>query len=188
MRAEGRRPSSTRGPAAQTLIDPLVVSWDWLDGAAFHELHRWQGTRDPSAFLAVPAAIDFQAEHDWPAVRAALPRRCSRHASCRLEPLTDDFVQMRGFRVDHPDPAALKRRLYDEHRIEVPIVETPHGWVMRVSVQALQRRGRPGGARAALALQLVELSRRQLSSPLARDAIGGRSRAARDDLGSSVPA
>ena len=43
---------------------------------------------------------------------------------------------MRGFRVDHPDPPALKRRLYDEHRIEVPIVETPAGWVMRVSVQA----------------------------------------------------
>jgi hypothetical protein len=30
----------------------------------------------------------------------------------------------------------LKRRLYDDHRIEVPIVETPNGWTMRVSVQA----------------------------------------------------
>ena len=120
---------------AQPLIDPLVVSWDWSDGAAFHELHRWQGTRDPSAYLAVPAAIQFQAEHDWPAVR----RRC--HAllaglELPFEPLTDDFVQMRGFRVDHPDPPALKARLYDEHRIEVPIFETPHGWTLRVSVQA----------------------------------------------------
>ena len=43
---------------------------------------------------------------------------------------------MRGFRVEHPDPRGLQRRLYDEHRIEVPIVETPAGWVMRVSVQA----------------------------------------------------
>ena len=32
---------------------------------------------------------------------------------------------MRGFRVDHADPPALKRRLYDEHRIEVPVFETP---------------------------------------------------------------
>ena len=121
-------------PEVQAWIDPLVVSWDWLDGAAFHELHRWQGTRDPSAFLAVPAAIGFQAEHDWPAVR----RRCHDLLAAHefgLEPLTDDFVQMRGFRIDHPDPPALKQRLYDEHRIEVPVFETTHGWVLRVSVQ-----------------------------------------------------
>ena len=122
-------------PEAQRLIEPTIVSWDWLDDAAFPELHRWQGTRDPSAYLAVPAAIAFQAEHDWPAVRA----RCRQLLSALelpFAPLTDDFVQMRGFRIDHPDPPQLKRRLHQEHRIEVPIVETPAGWVMRVSVQA----------------------------------------------------
>jgi selenocysteine lyase/cysteine desulfurase len=51
-------------------------------------------------------------------------------------PLADEYVQMRGFRVEHADPPELKRRLYEEHRIEVPVVETPAGWVMRVSVQA----------------------------------------------------
>lgn len=122
-------------PDVQRLIDPLVISWDWGDGAAFHELHRWQGTRDPSAFLAVREAIDFQAAHDWAAVR----ERCHvllADADFGLEPLTDAFVQMRGFRLEHDDPPALKRRLYDEHRIEVPIVETRHGWSLRVSVQA----------------------------------------------------
>jgi isopenicillin-N epimerase len=122
-------------PEVQELIDPTVVSWDWLDGAAFYERHRWQGTRDPSAYLAVPAAIAFQAEHDWPRVQA----RChALLASLALPfaPLTDAYVQMRGYRVGHPDPPALERRLYEEHRIEVPIVETPHGWVLRVSVQA----------------------------------------------------
>ena len=122
-------------PEAQRLIDPLVISWDWGDGAAFHELHRWQGTRDPAAFLAVADAIEFQAAHDWPSVRD----RCHallEAADLGLEPLTDDFVQMRGFRVEHDDPPALKLRLYDEHRIEVPIVESRRGWSMRVSVQA----------------------------------------------------
>jgi isopenicillin-N epimerase len=122
-------------PEVQRLIDPLVISWDWGDGAAFHELHRWQGTRDPSAFLAVRDAIEFQAVHDWPSVRA----RCHAllaAADFGLEPLTNDFVQMRGFRLEHDDPPALKRRLYDHHRIEVPIVETSGGWTLRVSVQA----------------------------------------------------
>jgi len=122
-------------PQAQRLIEPLVVSWDWADGAAFHELHRWQGTRDPSAFLAVPSAIEFLAEHDWPRVR----ERCHAllaEGDLGLEPLTDDYVQMRGYRVEHPDPAGLKQWLYEEHRIEVPIVETHDGWVLRVSVQA----------------------------------------------------
>ena len=122
-------------PEAQRLIDPLVVSWDWGDGAAFHELHRWQGTRDPSAFLAVADAIEFQAEHDWPAVRD----RCHtllEAADFGLEPLTGDYVQMRGYRLEHDDPQRLKQRLYDEHRIEVPVVETRHGWSLRVSVQA----------------------------------------------------
>jgi isopenicillin-N epimerase len=122
-------------PAAQPLIEPAIVSWDWLDDAPFAARHRWQGTRDPSAYLAVSAAIQFQAEHDWPAVR----ERChDLLASLDLPfaPLTDDYVQMRGFRVDHPDPPELKRRLYEEHRIEVPVIETPQGWVMRVSVQA----------------------------------------------------
>jgi isopenicillin-N epimerase len=122
-------------PEAQRLIEPTIVSWDWRDEAPFADLHRWQGTRDPSAYLAVPAAIAFQAAHDWASIRD----RCHRLLSSLelpFSPLTDDYVQMRGFAVDHPDPRALQRRLYDAHRIEVPIVETPNGWVMRVSVQA----------------------------------------------------
>src|SRR5262249_37872755 len=88
----------------------------------------------------VEAAIEFQEEHDWAAVR----ERCHTllaEADFGLEPLTDTFVQMRGYRIDHPNPAALQKQLYDEHRIEVPIVETPYGWAMPVSVQACNDEG-----------------------------------------------
>jgi len=146
-------------PDVQQLIEPAIVSWDWLDDASFADRHRWQGTRDPSAYLAVPAAIAFQAEHDWPAVR----ERC-RQLLSSLElpfaPLTDDYVQMRGFRVDHPDPPALKQRLYDERRIEVPIVETPAGWVMRVSVQAYNDDGDLAALASAVSRSRARRSRR----------------------------
>ena len=44
---------------------------------------------------------------------------------------------MLGFRLDRsPTATRSKRELYERHRIEVPIFETPQGWVLRVSVQA----------------------------------------------------
>ena len=124
-------------PETQSLVEPLVVSWDWDEASTWPEQNRWQGTRDPSAYLTVPAAIDFQAEHDWSSVRQR-SRRLLEHARDRLtlEPLTDDFVQMLGFSIDVPDPVGLTRRLFTEHRIEVPVIETTRGWVLRVSIQA----------------------------------------------------
>ena len=133
-------------PEAQTWIEPLVISWDWLDGAAFHELHRWQGTRDPSAFLAVPAAIDFQAEHDWPTVR----RRChellaarelrARAADRRL--LADAGLPHRPPRPGRPEASALRGAsnrgagVRDGTRLGAPRLGA-----------GVQRRGRPARAR-----------------------------------------
>ena len=136
-------------PEAQELVEPLVLSWDFVAGASFPDRHRWQGTRDPSAYLAVPAALDFLAEHDWPAVR----ERCHlllAEADLGLEPLTDTYVQMRGYRLEHPDPPALKRRLWEQHRIEVPVFEAHGGWVLRVSVQAYNDRSDLDALAAAL--------------------------------------
>jgi isopenicillin-N epimerase len=124
-------------PEVQRLIDPLVVSWDWGEGRPFADVHRWQGTRDPSALLAVPAAIDFQAEHDWPAVRGRCHRLlCEARERLGLEPLADTFVQMLGLRLPVADGDAVQRRLRERNRIEVPVLETAHGWVLRISLQA----------------------------------------------------
>lgn len=108
---------------------------------------QWQGTRDLSAFLAVPAAIDFMAEHDWPAQR----RRC--HAMA-LE-LQREVLGRNGLAPAAPDEAlaqmvpipvrvpangtaaeALRRWLFDEQRIEVPVTLHAGRVFVRVSVQA----------------------------------------------------
>ena len=136
-----------------------VVSWGYLatdgqpadrDGftgaSVFERRMQWQGTRDLSAFLAVPAAIAFQREHDWPAQRqrchamavALMHRLCARFGT---SPIGDDeaFGQMVPIPVPHADGAALRRALFANHRIEVPV--TAHGArrFVRVSVQAYTR-------------------------------------------------
>jgi len=83
---------------AQHLLEPLVVSWGWepertnllaLDeGASRFVLEQeWQGTRDPAAYLSVPAAIQFQAGHDWPRVRQEC-HELLQEARQRIEELT----------------------------------------------------------------------------------------------------
>ncbi len=55
---------------------PLVVSWGvgennpFDNGSRFLDSLQWPGTVDQSAYLSVPAAIAFQREQDWDAVRA----------------------------------------------------------------------------------------------------------------------
>jgi hypothetical protein len=81
-------------PEHQDWIEPLVVSWGYHEDAGFGERHGWQGTRDPAAYLAVPAAIAVhgtwdldasklladEAERRSPATRSEAPPRRARTA------------------------------------------------------------------------------------------------------------
>ena len=49
-------------------LRPLVISHGARDG--FRSAFDWTGTRDPTALLSVPAALDFFEEAGWQAVRA----------------------------------------------------------------------------------------------------------------------
>jgi isopenicillin-N epimerase len=110
----------------------------------FIDEQEWTGTRDPAAYLAVPAAIQFQAEHDWPRVWAEC-RELLREARRRIEALTglppicpdspQCYAQMAAFPMPACDGAALQRRLYDDYRIEMPIIEWGRRQLVRVSVQ-----------------------------------------------------
>lgn len=136
-------------PEMQHLIKPLVISWGYeseTPGAStFIDLHEWWGTRDIAAFLAVPAAIQFQQDHNWAQVR----RECHELAKdaqrrvCELTGLPplhskseDWFAQLTAapLPVD-TDLAALKARLYDEYRVEVPLIAWKDKKLIRISVQ-----------------------------------------------------
>ncbi len=119
---------------------------------------QWQGTRDISAFLSVPAAIDFQALHGWPAWRT----RChemglalQREVLARngLAPIAPDeaFAQMVPIPVRTNDAEALRRWLHDERRIEVPVTQHAGQVFVRVSVQAYNTRADLQRLRDALA-------------------------------------
>ncbi len=139
----------------QHLLEPLVVSWGWepertnllaLDeGASRFVLEQeWQGTRDPAAYLSVLAAIQFQAEHDWPHVRQEC-HKLLQETRRRIQELTglppicpdspEWYAQMAAFPLPACNGATLQRRLYDEYRVEVPIIEWSGRQLVRVSVQ-----------------------------------------------------
>ena len=139
--------------AVQPLLEPLVVSWGWQSenpsGSRFIDEQEWQGTRDIAAYLAVPAAIRFQKEHDWARVQhechaLAQYARTVISRVTGLAPISPDapdwYAQMVALPLPPCDADALKARLYDEFRIEVPITFWRGQPFLRISLQAYNRR------------------------------------------------
>jgi isopenicillin-N epimerase len=129
------------GPRLRDVLEPLIMSWDWEGETEFAARHGWQGTRDPAAFLAVPDAIDFQAEHDWETVR----RRCHELATVAqhgvaefagVKPPPGPFMQMSSAQLPPCDPDEVQRRLLEDHAIEVPCREWEGYPLIRISCQA----------------------------------------------------
>ena len=138
------------------MLKPLVVSWGYESetpsGSTFIDQHEWWGTRDLAAFLSVPAAIEFQEKHDWVKVRSdchqlAIETWKRINTLTGLAPLhaarsADGwFAQM----TVSPLPAetdiiAFKKRLYDEYRIEIPLIDWHGNKLIRLSVQGYNTR------------------------------------------------
>jgi isopenicillin-N epimerase len=122
----------------QHMFDPLIISWGYESTMPSHsqfiDWHQLQGTRDISAFLATPRAIQYLSDHDWPTVARTCRQAVQAHAHAFAEaaggmllaPVTDEFMgQMCSIRIHCTDPMALQRHLYARHRIEIPVM--PHG-------------------------------------------------------------
>ncbi len=137
-------------------LDAPVISWGYSPAVAGHtdleaflgttvleQRMQWQGTRDIAAYLTVPAAIAFLEQNRWVERQArchqlalAFSERMSRATG--LSPIcqASDFAQMVSVPLPGSDAAGLKRRLFDEFRIEVPITEHGGAQFVRASVQA----------------------------------------------------
>jgi isopenicillin-N epimerase len=155
-------------PEVQHLLKPLVVSWGYESekpsGSTFIDHHEWWGTRDVAAFLSVPAAIEFQEKHRWDKVRRAchalaaetLHRIGDLTGQPSLYPEDSWFAQM----FSAPLPASvnieqLKARLYDEYRVEAPLISWNGMRLIRVSIQGYNTRHEAGALLHALKLLLT---------------------------------
>lgn len=128
------------------LMDPLVISWGW-DGDSLFERTRWQGTQDIAAYLATPDAIHFQQQHNWNQVRAcchdlAIETMERIGELTGLAPLAAPqfFGQMVAVPLPDCDEVELKRRLYDDYRVEVPLTRHNGQLYVRVSIQGYTTR------------------------------------------------
>ena len=133
----------------QDMVEPLVVSWGWRSDdpgpSRFVDEQEWTGTRDVSAWLAVPAALDFLAEHTWTTTVRADCRGLLLEARSRLLDLIGEpalcpadpwLAQMCAVPLpEGVDGPALHRRLRAEFGVEVPWTRfADHDW-LRYSIQ-----------------------------------------------------
>ena len=142
-------------PEVQHLINPLVISHGWTDkskqpgakgafgNSPFIDELEMQGTRDPSPWLAVTAALDFRRANDWPGIQAhcqALAQDTARRLGerTRLAPLSSpefSAPQMVAMPIPDCDVDQLKLDLLDKYSIEIPVFRWQDTCICRVSVQ-----------------------------------------------------
>lgn len=131
-------------PAGRETLRPLVASHGWSEG--YQPSFDWTGTRDPTAMLAIPAALAFFGQAGWQAVRhhnnelvrrgaelvakrlgASLPVADGLAAAMRLVPLPAPLTEA--------EARALERRLMADHGVVVPVTFLG-GWRwLRLSAQ-----------------------------------------------------
>lgn len=85
-------------------FDPLLISWGFEADiplcSQFIDHHQQQGTRDYSAFLTIPKAIQFRADNDWTKVTEKCRSIVKANAESFSEtaggellcPISDDFL------------------------------------------------------------------------------------------------
>ncbi len=133
----------------QDLFDPLMISWGFnamFPGESkFIDYHQLQGTRDFSAMLTVPAAIEFMTKHNWKLISKGCkelvinnaPRFFELLEAVPFAPLTQEFYgQMCSIKIKTTEPEKLQRMLFINHKIEIPVMRHGNTNYIRYSINA----------------------------------------------------
>jgi len=134
-------------PARQTAIHPLVISHGY--GQGFTAEFDWIGTRDPTAWLTVPAAIDLHLHQGGQLLRernVLLAREASRQLAARwntdrgsTDLFTGSMVTVRlplGEEATSDRALALRAMLLKDHHIDVVIIAFSGSLWARISAHA----------------------------------------------------
>jgi isopenicillin-N epimerase len=134
------------GPEHRDRIRPLVASHGYP--GTFVEEFDWTGTHDPTPYLSIPAALEFCERLGWDRIRrhnhelAAAGRRIVAE-TVRTEQLVpqDVFGSMSivalpaGLAATEEEAGDAQIRLYEQHRIEVPLTAWNGRLLVRLSAQ-----------------------------------------------------
>jgi isopenicillin-N epimerase len=130
------------------ILDPLIVSWGYNNDTELnrlHEFHQFNGTRDFSAYLTIPAALKFMNDYNWPKqaddckdLLLSSAKRVLKVLNTKsLAPLNKDFFgQLCSCPIISKDPVKLKKLLFDKYQIQIPIIESNSNVYLRFSIQA----------------------------------------------------
>lgn len=143
-------------PEMQGLLNPLVISHGWtidskepgakgaFGNSPFIDGIEMQGTRDPSAWLAVPAALHFRRDNDWRSV-ADHCKQLAQDTAARLRQLTGlaplsapEFCAPQMISMPVPaiaEPAEFHDTLLARYGIEIPVFNWQAHSIVRLSVQ-----------------------------------------------------
>lgn len=136
-------------PEVQQTIEPLIVSWGWdpekKSNTPLINYVEMLGTRDLSGFLAVPDAIQFFQDHNWPAVQDDCHRLLVEtvteiaNISCLppISPLTRTWIsQMASAPIPADvDCAKLHGTLQEKYNLEIPVFPWNSHNLVRISMQ-----------------------------------------------------
>lgn len=133
----------------QSMCDPLLISWGYNSAkpsySQFLDYHQLQGTRDFSAFLTIPAAIDFMKTNNWTEVAencrkiaiSNADRFCDILNVAPLHYSKEDFIfQLCSTLIKTRQPEQLHQLLFDKYKIEIPIMQHEDMILLRYSIQA----------------------------------------------------